>query len=131
MSAASKGDQVAPAPSVIEHVHVAASAAEEKSAGDIIALDVTERFPLADVFLIASAETERQVQAVAENIEGRLREAGVKPLLVEGVAGGRWVLMDFDGLIVHVQHAEEREFYQLERLWKDCPVVDLQLQATP
>ncbi|MDO5696596.1 MAG: ribosome silencing factor [Dermatophilus congolensis] len=122
---------MAPAPSVIEHVHVAASAAEEKSAEDIIALDVTQRFPLADAFLIASAETERQVQAVAENIEDKLREAGVKPILVEGVSGGRWVLMDFDGLIVHVQHTEEREFYQLERLWKDCPVLDLQLQATP
>lgn len=122
---------MAPAPTVIDHVHIAVSAAEEKAAEDIVALDVTERFPLADVFLIASAETERQVQAVAENIEDRLRDAGAKPLLVEGVAGGRWVLMDFDGLLVHVQHTEEREFYQLERLWKDCPALDLQLQATP
>lgn len=121
---------MAQAPTVIEQVRMAAAAAEEKNASDLIALDVTERFPLADVFLIASAESERQVQAVAENIEDRLREAGVKPVLVEGVSGGRWVLMDFAGLIVHVQHDEEREFYQLERLWKDCPVVDLQLQAT-
>lgn len=118
------------AASLIDHVRVAVSAAEEKNAENIMVLDVTERFPLADAFLIASGETERQVQAIAENIEDKLREAGVKPLLVEGLSGGRWVLMDFDGLIVHVQHDEEREFYQLERLWKDCPVLDLQLQAS-
>ena len=118
------------AASLIDHVRVAVSAAEEKNAENIMFLDVTERFPLADAFLIASGETERQVQAIAENIEDKLREAGVKPLLVEGLSGGRWVLMDFDGLIVHVQHDEEREFYQLERLWKDCPVLDLQLQAS-
>ena len=118
------------AASLIDHVRVAVSAAEEKNAENILVLDVTERFPLADAFLIASGESERQVQAIAENIEDKLREAGVKPLLVEGLSGGRWVLMDFDGLLVHVQHDEEREFYQLERLWKDCPVLDLQLQAS-
>lgn len=116
---------MAVADSIKELVDVAALAADEKHADDVVALDVTERFPLADAFVIASADSERQVQAVAENIEDKLREVGLKPILVEGKAGGRWVLMEFDGIIVHVQHTEEREFYQLERLWKDSPSIDL------
>ncbi|MBO3128910.1 ribosome silencing factor [Dermatophilus congolensis] len=108
-----------------ELVDVAALAADEKSAENIVALDVTGRFALADAFVLVSAESERQVQAVAENIQDRLREVGAKPILMEGFAGGRWVLMDFDGVIVHVQHTEEREFYQLERLWKDSPALEL------
>lgn len=121
---------MAVAGSIKELVEVAALAADEKHAEDIVALEVTERFPLADAFVIASAETERQVQAVAEHIEDRLREIGAKPILMEGVAEGRWVLMEFDGIIVHVQHSDEREFYQLERLWKDSPAIDLPNLAT-
>lgn len=113
------------APPIKQLVDVAVLAADEKNGEDIVALDVTERFQLADAFVIVSADSERQVLAVAENVEDRLREIGSKPILMEGKAGGRWVLMDFDGIIVHVQHTEDRDFYQLERLWKDSPAIEL------
>ncbi len=119
---------MAPAPSIIDLVRMAAAAADEKHGHDLLAIDVTSRFPLADMFLIVSGETERQVQAIADGIEDRLRAEGVKAVTIEGAAGGRWILMDFGGLLVHVQHEEERDFYQLERLWRDCPVVDVQVQ---
>lgn len=119
---------MAPAPSIIDLVRMAAAAADEKHGHDLLAIDVTSRFPLADMFLIVSGETERQVQAIADGIEDRLRAEGVKAVTIEGAVGGRWILMDFGGLLVHVQHEEERDFYQLERLWRDCPVVDVQVQ---
>lgn len=106
---------------------LAADAAEDKLAADIVAFDVSERLPLADVFLLASAPNDRQVQAIVDNIEERLHVVGVKPLRREGNHQGRWVLLDFGDLVVHVQHEEERMYYQLERLWRDCPVVPLRL----
>jgi ribosome-associated protein len=81
--------------------------------------------PLTDVFVIASAPSERQVGAIVDEVEDRLRELGSKPLRREGEREGRWVLIDFGDIIVHVQHEEERDYYALERLWKDCPEVDL------
>ena len=104
---------------------VAATAAEEKLATDLVALDVSEQFPLSDIFVLASVGTERQISSVVESVEDALRDAGSKPLRREGERDGRWVLLDFGDLIVHVFHQEERDFYQLERLWKDCPVIDL------
>ena len=106
---------------------VAATAAEEKLATDLVALDVSEQFPLSDIFVLASVGTERQISSVVESVEDALRDAGSKPLRREGERDGRWVLLDFGDIIVHVQHEEERVFYQLERLWKDCPVVPLGL----
>ena len=108
----------------------AALAAEDKKAENIVALDVSEHMPLADVFLIASASNERQVVAIAEGIEDALMGDGAKALRREGVRGGRWALLDFNDLIVHVMHDEDRAYYALERLWKDCPVVPLPAQAT-
>lgn len=103
----------------------AARAAADKKAERIIGLDVSEHLPLADVFLIASGTNERQVVSVAESVEDALREQGIKALRREGVREGRWALLDFGDLIVHVMHDEDRAYYDLERLWKDCPVVPL------
>ncbi|HET8987052.1 MAG TPA: ribosome silencing factor [Humibacillus sp.] len=104
---------------------VAALAAEEKIAEKVMAIDVSDQMPLTDVFVIASAPSERQVGAIVDEVEDRLRELGSKPLRREGEREGRWVLIDFGDIIVHVQHEEERDYYALERLWKDCPEIDL------
>jgi ribosome-associated protein len=118
-------------PRALMLAHVAAAAAEEKIAQDVIAIDVSDQLALTDVFVIASANNERQVGAIVDEIEDRLREQGCKPIRREGQREGRWVLIDFGDIVVHVQHADEREFYQLERLWKDCPQVDLSAVAAP
>lgn len=104
---------------------VAALAAEDKLAEHVLAIDVSDQLPLTDVFVIASAASERQAGAIVDEVEDRLREHGAKPVRREGEREGRWVLIDFGDIVVHVQHEEEREFYALERLWKDCPTVDL------
>ena len=103
----------------------AALAAEDKLATTITGIDVSEQLALTDVFVIVSAATERQVGAIVDEVEDQLREVGAKPMRREGEREGRWVLIDFGDIVVHVQHDEEREFYELERLWKDCPEIDL------
>ncbi|MBC7679695.1 MAG: ribosome silencing factor [Pseudorhodobacter sp.] len=113
-----------PAPERADQLGLAAAqAAADKLASDILLLDVSEQLVITDVFLLASAPTERQVSAVVDEIEESLRALGAKPLRREGEADGRWVLLDFSEIVVHVQHQEERVFYALERLWKDCPVI--------
>ncbi len=102
---------------------VAAQAAADKLAIDIVLLDVSERLVITDVFLIASAPNERQVESIVDEVEEKLRGVGAKPVRREGERQGRWVLLDYIDLVVHVQHAEERAYYGLERLWKDCPVI--------
>lgn len=101
----------------------AAQAASDKLASDVLLLDVSEQLIITDVFLLASAPNDRQVKAVVDEIEDRLRELGAKPVRREGAQEGRWVLLDFAEVVVHVQHQQERVFYALERLWKDCPVI--------
>jgi ribosome-associated protein len=101
----------------------AAQAAADKLASDILLLDVSEQLVITDVFLLASAPSDRQVLAVVDEVEDRLRGMGAKPLRREGEKEGRWVLLDFGDVVVHVQHQEERVYYALERLWKDCPVI--------
>ena len=103
----------------------AARAASSLKAEEIIALDVSEQLVLTDVFLIASGTNERQVGAIVDAIEESLHKLGAKPIRREGKAAGRWVLIDFGDVVVHVQHAEDRVYYALERLWKDCPLIDL------
>ena len=109
----------------IDLARAAASAAEDKLATKIVALDVSEQLALTDIFLLASAPNDRQVNAIVDSIEDKLRELGVKPVRREGERDGRWVLIDFADIVVHVQHEEERSYYQLERLWKDCPAIEL------
>jgi len=101
----------------------AAQAAADKLAVDIVVLDVSDQLVITDAFVIASAPNERQVQAIVDEIEDKLRLLGAKPVRREGEREGRWVLLDFVDVVVHVQHSEERTFYELERLWKDCPVI--------
>jgi ribosome-associated protein len=109
------------APHAVELAMVAAQAAADKLATDVTVLDVAERLAITDAFVLTSAPTERQVSSIVDEVELRMREAGVKPLRREGERERRWVLLDFGDVVVHVQHAEEREYYALERLWKDCP----------
>jgi ribosome-associated protein len=109
----------------LELVTVAARAASEKLATDVVAIDVSDHLVITDVFLLASAPNDRQVRAIVDAVEEALQKAGVKPVRREGEREGRWVLLDFGDLVVHVQHAEEREYYALERLWRDCPAIDL------
>ena len=104
---------------------LAAQAAADKLATNVAIVDVSERLAITDAFVLASAPNERQVQSIVDAVEESLREHGVKPVRREGVAEGRWVLLDFVDIVVHVQHAEEREFYALERLWRDCPTIEL------
>lgn len=108
-------------------VRTAAAAALETGADEALALDVSSRLALTDAFLIVSANNERLVSAVVDRIEEKLHALGIKPTRREGKAAGRWVLIDFGDLVVHVQHTEEREFYALDRLWQDCPQIDLEL----
>lgn len=104
----------------------AAQAAVGKKATDVVLLDVSERLVITDVFVIASAPNERQVGAIVDNVEQKLRQAGHKPVRREGASEGRWVLIDYVDVVVHVQHADERAFYGLERLWKDCPRIEVE-----
>jgi ribosome-associated protein len=110
-------------PRAVELALVAAQAAADKLATDVTVIDVSERLAITDCFVLASAPNERQVNAVVDEVELRMREAGAKPIRREGEREGRWVLLDFAEVVVHVQHAEERVYYALERLWKDCPTI--------
>jgi len=109
----------------------AAQAAADKLATDVVLLDVSDRLVITDVFVIASAPNERQVESIVEAVEERLRRDGVKPVRREGERDGRWVLLDFADVVVHVQHAQERSFYALERLWKDCPTIPFVDRSMP
>ncbi|MET1153882.1 ribosome silencing factor [Arthrobacter sp.] len=117
--------------SSIAIARAAAKAASDKIAEDIVAIDVSERLAITDVFLIASAQTERQVNAIVDGIEEELHKQDLRPVRREGRSEGRWVLLDYAGVVIHVQHQEDRVFYALERLWKDCPSIDLQLDDKP
>ncbi|MET0295763.1 MAG: ribosome silencing factor [Microbacterium sp.] len=110
-----------------EMVRIAAAAADAKSGEDLVALDVSGPLPLVDVFLLVTGRNERNVAAIADEIEDKMLEAGYKRLRREGRAESRWVLLDFGDLVAHVFHEEERNYYGLERLWKDCPVVPIVL----
>ena len=109
----------------IDLAKAAAAAADEKVASSVIAIDVSDQLALTDVFVVAAADNERQVSAIVDGIIERLQELGVKPIRREGQRDDRWVLLDFGDIVVHVQHEEEREFYALDRLWRDCPTIDL------
>ena len=109
----------------LELVVQAAAAAADKLATDVVALDVSDQLHITDAFLLASASNERQVRTIADAVEERLLQLRAKPVRREGEREGRWVLLDFIDVVIHVQHAEEREYYSLERLWKDCPAIEL------
>ena len=112
-------------PYAIELAHAAAHAASQQKASDIIAIDVSQRLALTDVFLVISAGNERQVMAVVDAVEEALHQAGAKRRMREGYSQAHWVLLDYNDIVVHVQREEDREFYAMERLWKDCPQIEL------
>jgi ribosome-associated protein len=103
----------------------AAEAASEKLGEDIMAIDVSDHVVITDVFVLISAANDRQVKGVVDGVEERLREMGAKPLRREGERESHWVLLDYGDIVVHVQLAEERIHYAIERLWKDCPMLEL------
>ena len=112
-------------PRAVELIEIAAMAAADKLATDIIAYDVSDQLVITDAFLLCSAANDRQVRSIVDEIELKLSQAGAKPIRREGERDGRWVLLDYIDVVIHVQHADERAFYALERLWKDCPVIRL------
>ena len=107
----------------LDLAQVAAQAAADKLATDIVLIDVSERLAITDVFVIVTGNNERQVEAIVDEVEEQLRLHGSKPIRREGQRDGRWVLLDYGDIVVHVQHSEQRIFYSLERLWKDCPAI--------
>lgn len=111
----------------IRMAEVAARAAAAKLAQNIVVIDVSGQLVITDLFVIASASNERQVNAVVDEVEEKMRLAGYKPARREGAREGRWVLLDYVDIVVHIQHQEERSFYALDRLWRDCPVVEVNL----
>lgn len=121
---AGEGNGVTATEQALDMARVAVTAAADKLAQDIIVLDVSEQLVITDCFVIASAPNERQVSAIVDEVEEKLRLHGAKPTRREGTREGRWVLLDFVDIVVHVQHTEERGFYGLDRLWKDCPRIE-------
>jgi len=109
----------------LELAMTAAQAAADKKAQDIVLIDVADQLYITDAFVIASAPNERQVISIVDGIEESLLQLPekAKPVRREGERAGRWVLLDYIDIVVHVQHTEEREFYSLDRLWKDCPTI--------
>lgn len=111
----------------IELTRAAAQAAADKLATTITAIDVSDQLAITDTFVIASAESERQVNAIVDAVEEALLQLQAKPKRREGRASGRWVLVDFGDIVLQAFHEEDREFYDLERLWQDCPTIELDL----
>ena len=111
----------------IRLTRVAAQAASDKLGSDLVAFDVSEPLAITDIFLIVSATNERQVGAIVDAVEEALLAHRTKPARREGHGENRWVLLDYLDFVVHVQHTEERTLYNLERLWKDCPQIPLEL----
>ena len=111
----------------IEMATVAARAAASKLAQDVVVIDVSEQLVITDCFVIASASNDRQVNAIVDEVEEKMRKAGYKPARREGTKEGRWVLLDYVDIVVHIQHTDERNFYALDRLWRDCPLVAVDL----
>jgi ribosome-associated protein len=109
----------------IEMAQTAAQAAADKKAEGVVILDVADQLVITDAFLLASAPNERQVLAISDAIQESLLALPekAKPVRREGERAGRWVLLDYIDIVVHIQHTEEREFYALDRLWKDCPTI--------
>ncbi len=110
---------------LLHHVRIAAGAADDKKATDTIIIDVGEVFSVSDYFVVTSGSNPRQVHAIVDGIEDEVKKiGGPSPVRVEGLDQREWVLMDYGAFVVHVFHQEQRDFYQLERLWGDRPRVE-------
>lgn len=109
---------------------IAAKAADSKKATDLMVQEVTELISVTDYFVIATAANNRQVNAIIDAIEeAERKEAGIKPLHREGTRDGMWALLDYGNFVVHVFQPETRDYYRLEALWNDAPVIDLAAEA--
>lgn len=108
-----------------EQVMIAARAAGEKKATDLVVLDLREVASFTDYFLICTGASTRQVQAISDSVEEQLRNAGKRPLHIEGYSSAEWILLDYGDFIVHVFSSSSRRFYDLERLWRDAGRVEL------
>jgi ribosome-associated protein len=114
----------------VELTETAALAAAEKLASDIVAYDVSDQLAITDAFLLCSGANDRQVRSIIDEVELKLKQAGATLVRREGENEGRWVLLDYNDIVVHVQNSQERTFYALERIWKDCPAIPLPEAAT-
>ena len=114
---------VTASPRALELVEIAALAAADKLAKDIVAYDVSEQLVITDAFVICTGANDRQVRSIVDEVEIKLKEAGATLVRREGEREGRWVLLDYLDIVVHVQHDDERQYYMLERIWKDCPLI--------
>ena len=112
----------------VRMAEIAARAAAAKLADNVTVIDVSEQLVITDVFVIASAANERQVNAIVDEVEEKMRRAGYKPARREGAREGRWTLLDYVDIVVHIQHQDERDFYGLDRLWRDCPEIPVVLE---
>ena len=115
----------------VEMATVAAKAASAKLADDVVVIDVSGQLVITDCFVIASASNDRQVNAIVDEVEEKMRLAGYKPARREGTREGRWTLLDYIDVVVHIQHQDERDFYALDRLWRDSPTVPVELDSPP
>ena len=120
---------MAASPRAVELARAAAVAAADKLGEEIVAVDVSEQLVITDAFVLCSGNNDRQVSAIVDAVQDALLGLQAKPVRREGEREGRWVLLDFIDVVVHVQHSEEREYYALERLWKDCPVIEVPSEA--
>ena len=114
----------------IEMATLAARAASSKLADDVVVIDVSDQLVITDCFVIGSASNDRQVNAIVDEVEEKMRLAGYKPARREGAREGRWVLLDYVDVVAHIQHQDERNFYALDRLWRDCPLIPVDLEGT-
>ncbi len=110
-------------PACVARTQIAARAAAEKFGSELIALDLSDQTVLSEVFLIITAANSKMIDTIADQVEEKLREAGDKPLRREGTDG--WILLDYSDLVVHIQSTELRRYYMLDRLWNDCPTIEL------
>jgi ribosome-associated protein len=110
-------------------VKVAVAAAEDKQAENIQVLDMRETFPITDYFIVMSGSNTRKLRSIAGNVEEELAKVGIKPYAREGTPDSAWILLDYIDFVLHIFRNEEREFYQIERLWKDAPLVKLTGEA--
>ncbi len=113
----------------LDAVKVAVAAADDKQAENIQVLDMRETFPITDYFIVMSGSNTRKLRAIAGNVEEELAKIGLKPYMREGTPDSAWILLDYIDFVLHIFRTEEREFYQIERLWKDAPVVKLTGEA--
>jgi ribosome-associated protein len=110
-------------PACVARTQIAARAAAEKFGSELVALDLSDQTVLSEVFLIVTAANSKMIDTIADQVEEKLRDAGDKPLRREGTDG--WILLDYSDLVVHIQSTELRRYYMLDRLWNDCPTIEL------